>query len=143
MAYVVPNMKLIPQAMGMSCWYASVQMLISWKEEQRQASLADLIPPDLDAQCVCDPRCEHGHHESCDHRNGEKDRLKVRSARLRDARHDRRVASELWPSLGQRKDAYRCDRGYQERCRCYDAIDLRSVAGQSRKDRMEKLYDMV
>src|SRR5437868_7883824 len=52
MAYVVPNMTLIPQALGMSCWYASVQMLVKWKEEQRQQSLAHLIPPDLDTKCA-------------------------------------------------------------------------------------------
>ena len=36
----------------MSCWYASAQMLIKWKEEQRQQSLAHLISPEFDAECV-------------------------------------------------------------------------------------------
>ena len=52
MAYVVPNMKLIPQSKTMSCWYASLQMLVKWKEEQRQASLAHLISPEFDAECI-------------------------------------------------------------------------------------------
>lgn len=52
MAYTVPNMKLIPQSMTMSCWYASAQMLIKWKEEQRQQSLANLISPEFDAECA-------------------------------------------------------------------------------------------
>lgn len=52
MAYVVPGMKLIPQTMTMSCWYASAQMLIKWKEEQLQQSLANLISPEFDAECA-------------------------------------------------------------------------------------------
>ena len=51
MAYTVPGMTLIPQAMTMSCWYASAQMVIKWKEEQLQQSLARLISPEFDAQC--------------------------------------------------------------------------------------------
>jgi hypothetical protein len=45
-------MKLIPQSMAMSCWYASMQMLISWKEDQLKASLARLIPPEMDDECA-------------------------------------------------------------------------------------------
>lgn len=52
MAYVVQNMTLIPQKLNMSCWYASAQMLIHWKMEQRQQSFKDLIPPELDAECA-------------------------------------------------------------------------------------------
>ncbi|GAB4406272.1 MAG: hypothetical protein OHK0021_17900 [Bryobacter sp.] len=50
--YEVPGMTLIPQKLNMSCWYASAQMLIQWRQDQAQASLAWLVPPDLDAQCV-------------------------------------------------------------------------------------------
>jgi hypothetical protein len=35
--YVVPNMKLIPQDRTMSCWYASGQMLISWRQRKTQS----------------------------------------------------------------------------------------------------------
>lgn len=52
MAYVVQGMTLIPQALNMSCWYASAQMLINWKMEQRQQSISGLIPPELDAECA-------------------------------------------------------------------------------------------
>lgn len=52
MAYIVQNMTLIPQQLNMSCWYASAQMLIQWKMDQRQQSFRDLIPPEMDAQCV-------------------------------------------------------------------------------------------
>ena len=52
MAYIVQNMTLIPQNLTMSCWYASLQMLIKWKEEEKQQSLAHLISPEFDAQCV-------------------------------------------------------------------------------------------
>lgn len=52
MGYIVPGMTLIPQGLNMSCWYASAQMLINWKMEQRQQSMAGLIPPDLDAECA-------------------------------------------------------------------------------------------
>lgn len=52
MAYTVQGMKLIPQALNMSCWYASAQMLINWKQEQRQQSMSGLISPELDAECA-------------------------------------------------------------------------------------------
>ena len=52
MAYLVQGMTLIPQGLNMSCWYASAQMLITWKMEQRQQSIAGLIPPELDAECI-------------------------------------------------------------------------------------------
>ncbi|REJ78086.1 MAG: hypothetical protein DWQ47_17220 [Acidobacteria bacterium] len=50
--YIVPGMKLIPQPLNMACWYASTQMLIHWKMEQRQMSFANLIPPEHDAECA-------------------------------------------------------------------------------------------
>ena len=50
--YEVPGMTLIPQKMTMSCWYASAQMLITWRQDRVQQSLPWLVPPDLDAQCV-------------------------------------------------------------------------------------------
>ena len=49
--YIVPGMKLIPQQMTMSCWYASAQMLVHWRQEQAHACLSGLIDPALDAQC--------------------------------------------------------------------------------------------
>lgn len=52
MAYIVPGMFLIPQTMRMSCWYASAQMLVKWKEGQRQQSSDHLISPEFDAECV-------------------------------------------------------------------------------------------
>lgn len=52
MAYIVQGMTLIPQKLSDSCWYASAQMLINWKQEQRQQSIATLVPPELDAECV-------------------------------------------------------------------------------------------
>lgn len=50
--YEVPGMTLIPQQMTMSCWYASTQMLIQWRQDRVQQSLGWLVPPDLDAQCA-------------------------------------------------------------------------------------------
>lgn len=50
--YEVPGMTLIPQQLNMSCWYASAQMLITWRQDQAQQSLSWLVPPDLDAQCI-------------------------------------------------------------------------------------------
>lgn len=44
MFYVVPHMKLIPQDMEMSCWYASGQMLIEWRRRISQSS--ELAHPD-------------------------------------------------------------------------------------------------
>jgi ABC-type bacteriocin/lantibiotic exporter with double-glycine peptidase domain len=38
--YVVPGMKLIPQTKNMSCWYASAQMLVNWKRQRLQMTLA-------------------------------------------------------------------------------------------------------
>ncbi len=51
MQYEVSGMTLIPQQLDWSCWYASAQMLIQWKQDSLQQSLADLVPPDLDAMC--------------------------------------------------------------------------------------------
>jgi hypothetical protein len=50
--YEVPGMTLIPQQLSNSCWYASTQMLIQWRQDRGQQSLGWLVPPDLDAQCV-------------------------------------------------------------------------------------------
>jgi len=50
--YEVPGMTLIPQQMTMSCWYASAQMLINWRQDQAQASLAWLVPPESDEQAA-------------------------------------------------------------------------------------------
>lgn len=50
MAYIVQNMTLIPQALNKSCWYASAQMVIRWKQGQKKQSLMGLIPPELDAR---------------------------------------------------------------------------------------------
>lgn len=52
MAFIVQGMTLIPQTKTMSCWYASAQMLIHWKMEQRQQSIMNLVPPELDAECI-------------------------------------------------------------------------------------------
>jgi hypothetical protein len=52
MAYIVQGMTLISQKLNMSCWYASAQMLIQWKMDQRQQSISGLIPPELDAECA-------------------------------------------------------------------------------------------
>jgi len=37
MHYVVPNMKLIAQDKDWSCWFASAQMLIAWRQNQTQS----------------------------------------------------------------------------------------------------------
>jgi hypothetical protein len=47
--YEVPGMTLIPQAKAMSCWYASAQMLIKWRQDKSQQSFAKLVSPELDA----------------------------------------------------------------------------------------------
>ncbi|MCC9604140.1 LysM peptidoglycan-binding domain-containing protein [Stieleria sp. JC731] len=49
--YVIPDMKLIPQQMGWSCWYASARMLIQWQMNRCQQSFVDMIPPELDRRC--------------------------------------------------------------------------------------------
>jgi hypothetical protein len=49
--YEVPGMILIPQKLRMSCWYASAQMLIHWRQSQARQSLIGLVPPELDQQC--------------------------------------------------------------------------------------------
>ncbi len=35
-----------------SCWYASAQMLIQWRQEKTRQSISGLIPPEFDAQCA-------------------------------------------------------------------------------------------
>ena len=50
--YEVQGMTLIPQQLRMSCWYASAQMLIKWRQDLTRQSLSWLVPPELDAECV-------------------------------------------------------------------------------------------
>lgn len=50
--YEVSGMTLIPQSKTMSCWYASAQMLIHWKMNRLNQSLANLVPPEFDALCL-------------------------------------------------------------------------------------------
>lgn len=45
--YVVPEMKLIPQDKTMSCWFASGQMLIAWRQRRTQQCEADHPDPSL------------------------------------------------------------------------------------------------
>lgn len=49
--FVVDKLTLIPQKLKNSCWYASAQMLINWRQEVSQSSSGDLIDPSLDADC--------------------------------------------------------------------------------------------
>ena len=48
MAYIVPGMKLIPQTMQMSCWYASAQMVVQWRRNRMQACEAGMEDPSED-----------------------------------------------------------------------------------------------
>jgi len=45
--YVVPGMQLIPQDKDMSCWYASGQMLIAWRQRKTQSCEIDHPDPSL------------------------------------------------------------------------------------------------
>src|SRR6266478_9251519 len=47
--YVVPGMKLIPQTMAMSCWYASAKMLIWWRRHHTYSTEAAILDPREDA----------------------------------------------------------------------------------------------
>lgn len=49
MSYVVPGMTLIPQTKKMACWYASAQMLITWRREHTRSCEAGIIDPSEDA----------------------------------------------------------------------------------------------
>lgn len=42
------NMRLIPQTMTMSCWYASAQMLIQWRRKSRLMTEAAMPDPSED-----------------------------------------------------------------------------------------------
>jgi ABC-type bacteriocin/lantibiotic exporter with double-glycine peptidase domain len=50
--YEVPGMTLIKQAKTMSCWYASAQMVIKWRQDKDKQCLAWLVPPEFDAECA-------------------------------------------------------------------------------------------
>lgn len=48
--YIVPGMKMIPQSLDSSCWYASAQMLIQWKRRRgRQTFAASPSPGEVPA----------------------------------------------------------------------------------------------
>src|ERR1700688_4458131 len=94
--YEVPGMTLIPQKLTMSCWYASAQMLIQWRQDQVQQSIAGLVPTDFDAQCVAI-------------RDGKAARLGGRPAVEPHPGDSTKVAAGVRPPLGERKDPYRGD----------------------------------
>src|SRR5438552_11547479 len=48
MPYTVPRMKLIPQTMQMSCWYASARMVIQWRRNLTQACEENIEDPSED-----------------------------------------------------------------------------------------------
>jgi len=50
MAYTVPGMALIPQTMGMSCWYASAQMVIQWRRNRFQMCEEGIVDPSEDSE---------------------------------------------------------------------------------------------
>lgn len=50
--YEVPGMTLITQNKTMSCWYASAQMLVKWRQDTDRQCHDWLVPPTLDAECV-------------------------------------------------------------------------------------------
>jgi LysM repeat protein len=47
--YEVTGMKLIPQTMNMSCWYASAKMLIWWRRHRLRQTTSDTRDPGEDA----------------------------------------------------------------------------------------------
>lgn len=52
MYYAVPGMKLIPQDMKMSCWYASAQMIIQYSREKEQQTRMAVVDPSEDSMAV-------------------------------------------------------------------------------------------
>lgn len=46
--YIVSGMTLIPQKMTMSCWYASAQMVITWRRNKKQSSESGIEDPSED-----------------------------------------------------------------------------------------------
>jgi ABC-type bacteriocin/lantibiotic exporter with double-glycine peptidase domain len=46
--YIVPNMEHFQQTKTMACWYASAQMLVSWKRNETQMSTAGQLDPSED-----------------------------------------------------------------------------------------------
>jgi len=51
MAYIVPGMTLIPQTKAMACWYASAQMLITWRREHTRSCEVGIVDPSEDSSC--------------------------------------------------------------------------------------------
>jgi len=52
MRYEVPNLQLIPQDNSLACWYASAQMVIQWRRNQRQMTESGLRDPSEDPTSV-------------------------------------------------------------------------------------------
>ncbi len=52
MSYTVAGMKLIPQTMKMSCWYASAEMLIEWRRNKTLMCEKDIVDPAYDDPSV-------------------------------------------------------------------------------------------
>lgn len=60
MTYVVPNMRLIPQDQNNACWYASTQMLVSWRRNRVQQTESDLLDPSEVPEAVNVYRANNG-----------------------------------------------------------------------------------
>jgi papain like cysteine protease AvrRpt2 len=58
--YIVPNVPLIAQDLGMACWYASTQMLIQWRRETTQSTEADLPDPSEVPDAVATYKANNG-----------------------------------------------------------------------------------
>ena len=58
--YEVSGMTMIKQKKNMSCWYASAEMLIKWRQDRDKQCLAWLIPPGLDAESAWLRDSNHG-----------------------------------------------------------------------------------
>ncbi|HLG17542.1 MAG TPA: papain-like cysteine protease family protein [Blastocatellia bacterium] len=48
MSYMVPGMTLIPQTLEWSCWYASAQMLITWRRNKTLMCESGIVDPSED-----------------------------------------------------------------------------------------------
>jgi len=108
MAYTVPGMKVIPQTMVMSCWYASAQMLVQWRRNRQQASDRNVKDPSEDFFSEMQKKADLGVTDGQIISLAQQLGLKVIPPMSPTNRATGRVATALWPFVDKRYETYHC-----------------------------------
>jgi len=137
--YEVIGLNLIPQRQDMSCWYASARMLLNWKENNQNQSSAISAPELTDAASQQVYEANNGITNPGGNQDGKGTGPGSRATHVCNHFSDWSVATTIWPTLGKRHSAYRCNC----RSRWPATAGLWSVAAQPGRHRVALHADLV